>query len=39
MQFYCFHRTVKNMELFTTEAMPALRAEFKDMQAQRTKAA
>jgi len=34
-----YHRTVKNMELFATEVMPALRAEFKDMQAQWTKAA
>ena len=33
------HRTVKNMELFATEVMPALRAEFKDMQEKSAKAA
>lgn len=33
------HRTVKNMDLFATDVMPALREEFKDMEQAWTKAA
>ncbi len=34
-----YHRTVKNMELFATEVMPVLKAEFKGMQEKWAKAA